>query len=243
MRKILLLMFAMIILLNSVSAIQHFQQRELSNTFLGDADNKTTRIRSILVYSTTDGTQSNIKNGNPLELYFQYNTYITTWNNDNPTYAVDSCNLVISKVTAIANETVILYNKTFTDDNKDGKFFVSIVPKEDLIGIMQCHFTGIRPDTIDLPLPADLVTVTPTWECKACQEFEWSQDQVTLSKAKVLSDSSIETWGFIKGFITLNFELIIILFWIILIIILFLAISLIFFFGFWVLIWLKRYTK
>lgn len=241
MNKAYLIILALVIFSSYASAIQHFQIREFSDTSLGDADNKTIRVRSILVYSTTDGTDSNIKNGNPLETYIQYNTFIDTWNNDNSAFAVESCNLAISKITALANETVVLFNRTFTDDTKDGRFFINIVPREDIVAIMQCKFSGNRPKTLELP--ADIVTVTPTWECKACQQFEWSQDEVTLSKSKVLSDGTKEIWGLIKSLILLNFEFILILFWILTIIILFIAIGFIFAIGYWIFVKVAKYIK
>lgn len=224
MKKQIIYIFALLLLLQSVSAVQYFQTRELSLL-----DNRTTNIHASMSYSTIDGTQENIKSGNPLEMYVLYNTYIDTWNTANPNNKVSYCELLIKQGSHLSNDSVILYDVNYSDDNKNTQFFVNLQRGDSMTADFNCHFSGTR----TLEVPVDFTLVTPTWECKSCQEYEWSKTALTIRKAESINSFIDVDVEFIKKFISLNFEFWIIIFWFMLIALFLSSIGLIFSILFW----------
>lgn len=236
MKKLILMMFALIFLMNLVSSIQYFQTREFSLT-----DNRTTIVHASVGYSGIDGTADHIKSGNPLEVYVLYNTYIETWNLGAPNNKVDHCNLLVIHNPSLTNTSLIIFNQNFTDDNKNAQVFVNLEKGDSMTSTFRCVFQTQAGRV--LLTPADFTIVTPTWECKECQQFEWSKTALTIEKAISINFFVEQNVEFIKDFVFLNFEFWIIVFWIILIIMLLIAVSLIFTGIFWIYLFIKRHTK
>lgn len=232
---LVILLSFILISMNLASAVQQFQVKEFP-----ESNNKTTLVRGILSYSTTDTTKNFIKSSNPLQLYILYDTSIETWNIDNPSYHVSYCNLRVYKVPLISNGSILIFNRTYFDDNKNLKFFINLKDGETATSEMSCIFTGIRPTVLELP--ADTTYVIPTQGCRACQELQWSEIEVTLSKTASLNQFINDNFDTIKQFVSLNYEFWIIMFWTGLIILLLMTISLIFTAIYWVYLVIKKHT-
>jgi hypothetical protein len=237
-KKYLIVMLGIVLLLNLVSAIQVFQ----SNQYVL-LDNSTSRKIASVVYqpnvysinpfflSATNVLQDYIPNGKPFEFSLQYFSFIETWNKANPNNNVDFCKMNIVKFSGlsnqsiyISNDSVLLFNDTFYGDQELSTYFVRLNPYEDVVIILDCHFTGNR----TLEMPMDFTIITPTWECKACQLYEWSKTEVTILKAGQIGKNKVELSEWIKGLFSLNYEILLVLFWIAIFIITLLVLSMIF---------------
>ena len=89
----------------------------------------------------------------------------------------------------------------------------------------------------------DMQLVTPTWECKACQLYEYSVQQKDITKAQVIGNNVVTISDYIKKLFVLNFEIWLMLFWIFLILMILVGVGLIFFGVFWVYSYLRKLTK
>ena len=237
--KIITLMLGILLLVTmaNVSAVQYFQTK----SFIG---NDTTNLYASVFWDFGELTKENIKGGNPLQTYVLYNIYPSYWNLANPDYAVQTCNMTIRFFQYMDNSSRIIYNKEYTgatDDDPNAKYFVKLNKGDGYSVDVTCQFSGIRPDSLDIP--ADFSIVTPTWECKACQFYEWSLLEQDIAKAKVIGENTKDVVGFIKQLILLNFEIVLALFWLILIAVSFMGTSLIFVGIYWMFLYLRKVTK
>lgn len=223
-------MLLLVSMLSSVSAVQYFQQRSFIN-------NDTTRVFGSISHIAGDGTDSTIKSGDPLELFVETTVTLKTWNINNPEFAVDHCNYTVTLLPHLSPIGVIQFNRTFEADEeeRDFKQFIRLFEGDGMNANIDCVFTGNR--TIETP--ADLTFVTPTWECKKCQAFEWTLLERDIAKAKSIGANTVEVGGFIKKLVFLNFEIVLAVFWLLLILISFVATSLIFVGLYWVFLYIR----
>jgi hypothetical protein len=233
--KIIMMMFAIFLLASiiNVSAIEYYQVK----SFQG---NQTTRSHTLLIADTSGLVSDHIKSGNPFQAYFLYTIYVQKWNTDNPDYAVQNCNMTIRFLDSLDNSSDIIFNRVFTgveEDTINAKYFVELYTSDLVTATIDCLFSGTRPDDLDMPIT--ISTVAPTWECKACQYYEWSVLEQDIVKAQTIGSNTIEVMEFIKGVVLLNFEIIIAIFWIILIIAGLTATSLIFIGVYWLFLWFR----
>ena len=237
--KIITLMLGILLLVSitNVSAVQYFQTK----SFIG---NDTISAYASVFWGFDELTKENIKSGNPLESYVWYNIYPSEWNLANPDYAVQTCNMTIRFFQFMDNSSRIIYNKEYTgatDDDPNAKYFVKLNKGDGYSVTIDCKFSGIRPDSLDMP--SDFSIVTPTWECKACQFYEWSLLEQDIAKAKVIGDNTRDVVGFIKQLVSINFEIVLSLFWLVLIAVSFLGTSLIFVGIYWMYLYLRKVAK
>jgi hypothetical protein len=234
--KIMTLMLAILLVVNLTSAVQYHQQRILQN------DSVTTRIHSFVFRDISGISENHIKANNPLELYVQYDVYIKSWNEKNPNYKVDNCNVLVRYNSNLENETQVLLNETYTENDTDifrDKYFVTLETRESILVDIDCEFETNR----SIDTPADFTIVTPTWECQACQMYEWTLTERDIIKAEVIGDNTVEVIDYIKELITINFEIIISLFWIVLILTALVPMSLVFVGIYWLFLYLRRIVQ
>ncbi len=184
-----------------------------------------------------------ISGENPLELYFWYDVYVTSWNELNPDFSVSDCNISIeqfpyaSNILGIGNVSESFKDsKIFTDDYRNAKYFVRMNDGDLVFFDMFCNFDDT---SSGLLVPASFQVVTPTWECKACQYYEWTLLDRDIQKSEQAGNKVVGIVDSIRNVVYLNFEIWLILFWIVLIIIAIHSTGLLFI-G---IIWLFAYLK
>jgi hypothetical protein len=240
---LIVLMFFVFININFVSAGLEFWQQKM------DMGNKT--ILNNLVFCYDKEMQVNVPNANDyvsgnnfFEAYILYNMYVKSWNEVNLGYMIDWCNFVIQQSSTMANNTILL-NETYTqldDDLKSAKYFVRMKDGDCIFSKQLCKY-NIYANQSELDIPIEQQLVTPTWECKACQYYEWSLLSRNIDKTNLINTNTISVSTFIKNLFLLNFEILLMIFWTFLILSLFIAIGLIFIIFYWLFIFLKRLAR
>jgi hypothetical protein len=212
---------AFILLLNlySIMALEFFQTKD-------DIGNGSVRIHTSIFYSDHDLTNNYVSSGKPLEVAINYRAYVETWNSLNIYNRVSFCNFTVSYSPRYFNSTIVLFNKMITNDYGTAQYFVPLRINEEAYADMVCKFSGQVP--YDLTVPSEVSVNTPTWECKACQMYEWQVQQRSIAKAESLGDTTINILSYIGQLFVINFQILISLFWIALIFIFLYSFSLIF---------------
>lgn len=241
-KEILFTIFVFFLLLsiNLVLAETEFWQEKQ------DKDNGTIQNHLVLFYSKGHFgiTDDYISGNNPYEVYFLYNIYVQKWNNDNPNYRVSKCDFIINYYGKLQNTSITLVNVSYnqsTADIMNGKYFVKLFDGDGVIADEICYFENESYN--ELYLPAEMQIVTPSWECKACQFYEWSLIERDVTKAQAIGDNVVVVSGYIKKLFLLNFETWLALFWLFLILMIFVAISFIFVGVYWLYLYLNNIMK
>jgi hypothetical protein len=231
-KEIIILFVALILLINQVSALEFFQ-------YIQDRGNNTIRSHGYVFYSMQDGTENYINDGKPLEFYIDYYALIDTWNNINPKNNVTYCNLAGIQYSNITGSTTQAFNKNLTGDVSNSKQFVVLYPDDSLSINLDCFYQN----NATLIMPANFQIVTPSFACKSCQFYKWTLSTIESNKVKTLKTNFFLTFEYIKKIILLNYEVIIILYWIVLISLLLFSVSMIFYGAYWVYLFLRRQLK
>lgn len=226
----------LVIMIAQASAVQYTAWKELEG-------NDTTQIHTIIFWDFGALTEDYVSSGNDLELAVQYSFYPKTWNERNEEYSVEYCNLTIKFASHVSNSTQTIFERTVTPTQEDisrQNYYIKLSQGDGITADAYCKFSGVRPE--ELEMPVEITLVTPTWECKSCQYYEWSLVERDIVKAEVIGDNTVEVWQYIKLLITLNYEIVIALFWIVLIMIGAFSTSLIFMGLYWLFLFLRRYA-
>lgn len=182
---------------------------------------------------------------NKFETYLWYNMNIQSWNEANPDYQIEYCNFVVKYIGHLTSSPVILLNQTYTDADADishDRYFVRLDDGDTMIADITCYMNNTDFHEIDMQ-PMDMQLVTPTWECKECQYYEWSVQQRDITKAQVIGGNVVTIADYIKKLFILNFEIWLMLFWTFLILMIFVAIGLIFLAVYWFYVYLRKLAK
>jgi hypothetical protein len=194
-----------------------------------------------------NGINDYVSGDNPFEAYLLYNIYVQGFNADNPNYTIDWCSFSVQKSSALTTFSTLL-NQTYTNSDGDmmhSKFFVQMDDKDCILAQQICKFNvnvTITPNN-KLIFPAEMQFVAPTWECKSCQAYEWSLVERDIVKADSIGDNVVGVTDYIKKLIFLNYEIVLIFFWIFLILMIFAGIGLIFFGISWLYNYLRSIIK
>lgn len=229
-----------LLMLSNVSAfVQYFQRKSVR-------DGNILEWRVSVFWqqgaSHPDGDEDSVSKGNPLDLYLRYDILTETWNTDNPEYSVQNCNITIFFDSYLTNSSEILFHQNYINEDGEGrKYFVRMRNLDSMAGEIECLFNGTIPEGLEMP--ANIGLTTPTWECKACQFYEWSVLQRDLAKAEALGNNRVETIDYMKELFLINYSAWIIIFWLILLSFGFVAISLIFIGLYWLFIFLRKISK
>jgi len=232
------LAFLLIVSMVNVSAVTFWQERYFRGNY-------TTQVRGVVIWDFGNLLPDKIKSGSELETYVWYNMYPQKWNRDNPNYAVRYCNMTITFWEYLGNSSKRIYNQTFTsasEDKLNAKYFVNLNQGDSYDVDIFCVFSDNRPEFLE-ELPADFSIVTPTWECKECQYYEWSVLEQDIAKAKTIGDNTLDIVGYIKQVVLLNYEIAIALFWLILLSGGFIGISLVFVGVYWLFLYFRRVVR
>lgn len=240
-RELLTYSFAFILfiaLINIVSAdttqlkiastgVQFFQQK-----YFPFNDSLTMRNFGTLAWGNPSPYDT-ISQGKPYESYVWYHTNVGDWNaksigtNDTVSY----CSLIIKWSQANdPSHLVTLFSKNFTSNLDDGKYFVQLNRGDAYYVYNDCVFNTNQGRTdARFVMPMDFEIVTPTYNCKSCQFYEWQQDQIRLTVASRLGNYSSKNIGYISSLFKMFYDIAIYAFWVALILLVILAVSLIFY--------------
>jgi hypothetical protein len=221
-KGIVLALVTAIFLISLVSAeVEYFQYKSYkgNNLFLDH-----------LFFCYQGGTDNYVSGGHFFEAYIQYNIFVQKFNAENPSEPINNCNLVLKQ--SSGGNLSIIVNRTYTNASYDAmneKYFFTLSDGDCVMAQIYCRFepyvnaSGFKLDTSET-----MQLVTPTWECKACQKYEWTAEEQNSIKAESLGDYVIVVSDYIKKLFMLNYEIVLALFWIFLIFMLLAGVGLIF---------------
>jgi hypothetical protein len=221
------------------TGVQFFQEKRML------ADNLTMENYGTLAWGNPSPYDT-ISKGKSYDSYVWYHGNIGDWNTkfagtDN---IVDYCTLTIKWSDNTNSSLVTLFSKNFTSNIDDGKYFVQLNQHEAYYVYNDCKFkTTTGRTNANLVMPMDFEIVTPTYNCKSCQVYEWQQDQIRLTVATRLGDYTSKNTGYISGLFKIFYEIAIYGFWVFLILLLILAVSLIFYSIYWVYSYLSKQAR
>jgi len=230
-----------LLMINSASAIVQYAQRKSFPT------NTThiTRTHASLFWSKAEiFATDNIRDGDLYEVYVQYSMYPKTWKEENYDYRVENCTLTINLFETLLNYSYPVYEETLTSEDNDiynKKYFARLNKGDGFTADMDCYFFNDSLKIYDTP--TELLIVTPSWECKECQFYEWSVQQRNIAKAELLGANTVTVWGYIKELGTLNYEIFLAVFWLILILIAIGGMGFVFLGIYWCFLFLRKIAK
>jgi len=243
MKKQIILLSAIIfsiLFVNFVMAdLEYWQTKE-------NHGNGTIYNRMVLIYSKNGFGVANdyITGNNPLQTYIQYDMYVQSFNTLNPNFKVDYCNFKIEQVKRLENVFTTIFEKNYTQSDTDifkAQYFLQLYDGDSVFATQTCYY---QDKTIsELTLPAEMIMVMPTSECKACQYYLWTKQEADITKTKSIGDNISNISRYIGKLVNLNFEIILALFWILLIMFIFIGIGLIFVLIYWVYLYLNNMVK
>jgi hypothetical protein len=243
MKKIMTTMLAFLLLLSLINAGTQFYMVK------NDLGNKTIQNRMTICYDKSfQAVLTDIRDyttgNNFYQTYILYNLYVNKWNTDNPNYIIDYCNMTIKQSTRQTNYSTI-FNKYVTNNDFDlfnAKYFLLMADGDCVIVEQNCRYNSNYSQS-NLDIPAYMQLVTPTWECKDCQYYEWTLTQRDIAKAELLNNNKLSISDFMKKLILINFEILLILFWTFMILMIFVAIGFIFMGIYWLFLYLRGVAK
>jgi len=227
-----------IFLLASVSSELMFWQQKWEGDGVGYVPVGNTKIRSVVVYNADENNF--VTGGNQFEFYFWYDIYISNWNKMNPDFFVDWCNFTIRQYPSLSNVSAFTYSNLFTEDYNNAKYFLRLDDGDTAYADIECHFNSTNHS---LYIPATLQVVTPTWECQACQYYEWTLVERNIVKAREVGDNIVDVFDGMKNIISLNFEIWLAFFWIVLIVVAVHSTGLLFIGIIWLFAYMKNLIK
>lgn len=242
MKKLIIMMVLGILLISMASAVVQFSQTD----YYPVGFNHTTRTHASLFWyeGTYYGITDYIPDDEILEVYVGYSLYPQTWNTQNNDYEIVNCTFYINYFENLENQSYVMYSETITGEESDvldKKYFVRLKNKDGFTSDIDCYFED--DDKRILDIPAEMVIVTPSYECKACQYYEWTLLQRDIEKARIIGENRVSVWDNIKGVVNLNYEVILAIFWFILILIALMGGGLIFVGIYWIFIYLRRLAR
>lgn len=240
--KIITVLIAFLLLANMTSAVISYYQEDI---FLS-TDPHITRTVASTFWSEGEYLDVNdaITDDDLLEVTIYYSMYPKTWNTQNPEYYIDNCTFTINYFENKLNESYVYYNETIFAEDSDvlgDKYFVRLKQKDGISVFLDCSFENETQRIIDTP--TELNIILPTWECKACQYYEWSKLQRDIAKSETIGSNTVTIWGYIKELISINFEIILAGFWLFLIIVALMGSGLIFIGIYYMYVFLRRIAK
>jgi hypothetical protein len=237
--NLLIGMIFIALLMNMVSALNGF-------TFYSyQMNNSITRYYGEMSYSQFTENYMAIKK-NPNQIYLTYGLEpIVDWNANNPANQIDWCEINIGEThfygQPLQNYTITQYSTIFTIENisvtpDSFRHFIDFNEQDRANVTFDCHFTG----NPIIQTPISLSASTPTWECKACQNYNYYKSNLddAIGEGIQIKTTQIETD--IKDFVKLIINISITLFWIIKIMFVIGVIGMIFIGIWWIYLFLRH---
>ena len=243
MKKQMMMILGILLFVNLISAGIQFSQTKR------DLGNKTISNYMILCYdkemsAVLPDIKDYVSGDNFYQAYLLYSIYIKKWNNDNPDYMIDYCNMTLKQSTKQTNYTLI-YNAYMTQadfDLNNAKYFFLMKDGDCVIAEQKCRYNYYANQS-DLDIPAEMQLITPTWECKACQYYEWSLVEKQITKTETINRNVVSVWDYVRKFVLLNFEILLMIWWTLMILLIFVGIGFIFMGIYFMYLYLKHISK
>lgn len=243
--KLITLIIAFLLLANLSSAVVSFYQETIE---LPDDEHITRTANSVFwiagAFPTDPTVKDVITSDDLLEIEIDYSIYPQTWNDRSPDYEIENCTLTINYFENKLNQSYVFYEETVNKNESDilgKKYFVRVPQKDGISVFMDCYFANASQRILDTP--TELTVRLPTYECKACQYYEWNVEQRDIAKAQTIGNNTVTIIDYIKEFFILNFELLLAVFWFILILLLFAGVGLIFIGMYGLFNWLRKIAR
>jgi hypothetical protein len=237
--NLLIGMLFIALLMNTVSALNGFTFYSYQ---IGD---DTVRYYGEMSYSQLTENYMAVKK-NPNQIYITYGLEpIADWNANHPDNQIDWCMIDIGEThyygQHLQNYTITQYSTLFTADNTtvtpdSFRHFIEFNEQDRANATFDCHFTGIP--TIQTPI--SLSASTPTWECKACQSYNYYKSHLDDAIGEGIETFTRQIETNIKDFIKLIINISITIFWIIKIMFVVGVIGIIFIGIWWIYIFIRH---
>lgn len=237
--KFIFFMLATILLLNLVNS-----EMQLWNTVNINSGDST--VSNHLFYSFEDTSSTGVgKNKDiPIKLIaviqpLPYNLTLGS---------VDWCNLTVSHFKNIYSSNGELINTT----RETTSYFYSGTPinqtdiyinarsKDSVEGDIICHYTNPNELYLENILVGRFTTYMPSFECNKCEDYTLEEQSGEIEKTEQLENQQISIFGGISSIIGFNYQIWIILDWVIKIAFIILSLGLIFAFGYYIFNLFKR---
>lgn len=228
-----------------LSGVQFYQVKQ-------DRGNGTIRNRISMLYQKegfydlnfNQLTNDYVLGKSPFECYIQYSFNVQSSNLLNINNQVNYCNLKIWVWKHLEPNQTLVFEKNFTEsmpDTTNAQYFFQLYDGDQAISQQECYFVNRTSYPFDFP--ADMQMIQPTSQCKSCQFYLWSKQEADISKAQIIGNNFVLISNYVQRLVILNFEIIIVLFWVLIILSLFIAVGLIFMGGYWIFLYLWQVIK
>lgn len=237
--KIIILMIGMIFLLTITNVLA---EEYLWTTFSIDSDQSTTNRHSFYWFEDTSPTGIGANKDIPITFYYVVQSL--PYNLTDGT--VDWCNFTISHYKHIYGALVYIYggglpflNSTNTETQNfyfDGSLTSGVVKinvrsRDTITADMTCHYTNLT-DLYD-PYEQSLFigmfnTYMPSFECSSCNDYDFEQLTYRTDNAENITQNELVIYNKVQTAIDWNFQIWLIMSWVIKIVFLLIAVGLIF---------------
>jgi hypothetical protein len=232
------LMMTIFMIGSVLSEIQFYQVMQ-------DRGNGTIRNRLSLLYTKPSLFADDYVLGNsPFETYLKYSINVQSHNRESPDFNVSYCNQKIWVWKHLQSNMTLVFEKNYTSADSDinnAQYFFQLYDGDQAFAQQDCYF--INTSFKVLQIPVDMQMVQPTSECKSCQFYLWSKLEADVSKAGIVGNNVVTISSYVQKLVLLNFEIVVVLFWIALILLLFIAVGFIFVGVYWTFLYMWRLSK
>jgi hypothetical protein len=235
--KILILMTAILLLISIGSVIS---EEYLYNTVSLSQSEQTVNNHAFYWFDDTSETHAGMQKDIPITFYYVVQQLPYNLTNGN----VDWCNFTITHFkniygvsfefgigwsSSIINTTIETQNVYFTTALiTSGQITVNVRKSDTISADMKCHYENVSDLYEDNLLIGQITTYMPSFECNQCSQFDFEQLTYQTENAESITQNQIAIYDRIQTVIDWNFQIWLILSWIIKIVFLLLAVGLIF---------------
>jgi hypothetical protein len=235
--KIIILMTA-IFLLISIASISG--EEYLWNSVSLDYTDQTVNNHAFYWFDDTSETHAGMQKDIPITFYYVVQQLPYNLTNGN----VDWCNLTITHFrniygiffipfteisTSIINTTIETQNVYFTTAPvTSGQITINVRKSDTLNADMKCHYENVSDLYEDNILVGQITTYMPSFECNGCSQYDFEQLTYETENAESITQNQLEIYDRVQTVIDWDFQIWLILSWVIKIAFLLLAVGLIF---------------
>jgi len=252
--KITITIIGMIFLLAIISNVQG--EEYLWNTVSLDSTAQT--VNQHAFYWFEDTSASGIGNNKDVPITFYYVVQQLPYNLTNGN--VDWCNLTITHYKNIygtqfvafqgffggelLNTTIETQNVYFTTDLiTSGQITINVRSRDTINADMKCHYENVSDLYEQNILVGQLTTYMPSFECVGCSQYDFEQLTYQTENAESITQNQLAIYDRIQTVIDWDFQIWLIMSWIIKIAFLLLAVGLIFSGIYFFYIFLKKISQ
>ena len=228
--KILTLMLGMIL----IFAIIPFTSAELTlwNSVIKNTDKSVVKYHAFYTFEDTSATGVGKNKDIPITLYYVIEPlpYALTGG------SVDWCNVSTSHFKNIYDKEGFIENTTTETQSlyflggglSTGELILNMRSKDSLIADVTCHYTDVNYLYEDNVLVGRFTTYMPSFECNGCTKYTLEELSQQIEQQESITENELAIYNKIQTFLGWNFQIWLILSWIIKIAFVLIAVSLMF---------------